>query len=82
MKCKIYKLYLNRSFFFATGLWALINNAGVNFLGDIDFCTMDMYHKIMNVNLFGMVQTTKAFLPHLRKSKGTVLYKSNLLSDL
>uniref|UniRef100_K1QYM4 D-beta-hydroxybutyrate dehydrogenase, mitochondrial n=1 Tax=Magallana gigas TaxID=29159 RepID=K1QYM4_MAGGI len=57
------------------GLWALVNNAGVNFLGDIDFCTMDMYHRIMNVNLFGMVRTTKAFLPLLRKSKG----KSELL---
>lgn len=55
------------------GLWALVNNAGVNFLGDIDFCTMDMYHRIMNVNLFGMVRTTKAFLPLLRKSKGRVV---------
>lgn len=54
----------------------MVNNAGVNFLGDIDFCTMDMYHRIMNVNLFGMVRTTKAFLPLLRKSKG----KSELLS--
>ncbi|XP_048762664.1 D-beta-hydroxybutyrate dehydrogenase, mitochondrial-like [Ostrea edulis] len=55
------------------GLWAVINNAGVNFLGDIDFCTMDMYHRIMDVNLFGMVRTTKAFLPLLRKSKGRVV---------
>ncbi|XP_062583410.1 short-chain dehydrogenase/reductase family 9C member 7-like [Saccostrea cucullata] len=55
------------------GLWALVNNAGVNFLGDIDFCTMEMYHRIMNVNLFGMVRTTKAFLPLLRKSKGRVV---------
>jgi NAD(P)-dependent dehydrogenase (short-subunit alcohol dehydrogenase family) len=56
--------------FVPIGLWAVINNAGVNFLGDIDFCTMDMYHRIMDVNLFGMVRTTKAFLPLLRKSKG------------
>ncbi|XP_033735353.1 D-beta-hydroxybutyrate dehydrogenase, mitochondrial-like [Pecten maximus] len=55
------------------GVWGLVNNAGINHIGDVEFCTMEMYGRIMEVNLFGMIRVTKAFLPLIRKSKGRVV---------
>lgn len=55
------------------GLWSLVNNAGLNMLGDVELCTMDMYYRVGEVNIYGMVRVTKAFLPLIRKSKGRVL---------
>ncbi|XP_021365329.1 D-beta-hydroxybutyrate dehydrogenase, mitochondrial-like isoform X1 [Mizuhopecten yessoensis] len=55
------------------GLWGLVNNAGVNHVGDVEFCTMAMYRRIMEVNLLGMVRITRAFLPLIRKSQGRVV---------
>lgn len=52
------------------GLWALVNNAGIDCLGDIEFCPMEFYRRVADVNLFGMVHVTKTFLPMIRKSKG------------
>lgn len=58
---------------FLTVLWAVVNNAGVNFLGDLEFATLNMFRNLMEVNLFGMVSVTKAFLHLIRKSKGIIL---------
>jgi NAD(P)-dependent dehydrogenase (short-subunit alcohol dehydrogenase family) len=55
------------------GLWAVVNNAGIQVVGEVEFCTMDIYHKVAEVNMFGMVRMTKAFLPLIRKNKGTIL---------
>lgn len=55
------------------GLWALVNNAGIDSFGDVEFCTMDMYRRVAEVNLFGMVHVTKALLPLLRHSKGRIV---------
>ena len=49
-----------------------MNNAGVNMLADVDFCTMDMYQRLAEVNLFGMIRVTKAFLSLLRPCKGNI----------
>lgn len=40
-------------------------------MGDIEFCTMEQYKHIAEVNQFGVIRMTKAFLPQLRKSKGS-----------
>ncbi|XP_046352507.2 D-beta-hydroxybutyrate dehydrogenase, mitochondrial-like [Haliotis rufescens] len=55
------------------GLWALVNNAGINFLGDIELATMKQYIYINNVNNFGPLRMTKAFLPLIRKARGRVV---------
>ncbi|KAL3877401.1 hypothetical protein ACJMK2_035112 [Sinanodonta woodiana] len=55
------------------GLWCLVNNAALNFVGDVEFCSMDMYRRVLDVNLLGMIEVTKTFLPLLRKSKGRVV---------
>ena len=37
---------------------------------------MDMYKMIAEVNQFGVIRMTKAFLPEIRKSKGERAYTS------
>lgn len=55
------------------GLWALINNAGHNFMGDVELTTMDQYLMVGQINIYGMVRTTRAFLPLLRQAKGRIV---------
>jgi NAD(P)-dependent dehydrogenase (short-subunit alcohol dehydrogenase family) len=46
-------------------LHALVNNAGIDQDGLIDWITLDFMRKMMDVNFFGHVAMTKAFLPLL-----------------
>lgn len=50
-------------------LWALVNNAGIALSGPLDWISMDIYHKVMDVNFFGHVQVTKLMLPLLKRQK-------------
>lgn len=54
----------------AAGLWGLVNNAGKGLRADAELITMSQYLHIANVNVFGTVRCTRAFLPLLRKAKG------------
>ncbi|KAI8794239.1 retinol dehydrogenase 7, partial [Biomphalaria glabrata] len=59
-------------------LWGLVNNAGI--LGNIafsEFCTKNDYLACMEVNLFGLIEMTKTFLPLVRNSKGRVINTSS-----
>ncbi|KAL1007729.1 hypothetical protein UPYG_G00090810 [Umbra pygmaea] len=60
------------------GLWGLVNNAGVcvNF-GDAELSLMSNYRGCMEVNFFGTLNVTKAFLPLLRQSKGRIVTMSS-----
>lgn len=64
------------------GLWALVNNAGIDCFGDIEFCPMEFYRRVADVNLFGMVHVTKTFLPMIRKSKGRVINNTSVKGRL
>ncbi|XP_048728277.2 retinol dehydrogenase 7-like [Ostrea edulis] len=55
------------------GLWGVVNNAGIDLYGDVELLTMSMYRRVADVNLFGMMEVTKTFLPLLRKSKGRLV---------
>jgi len=48
----------------------LVNNAGLNFVGDAELTTMDQYVNQVNINQLGVVRVTKAFLPEIRRRKG------------
>lgn len=50
-------------------LHALVNNAGVGVSGFVDWTPLSEYQKGMEVNYFGMIRCTKAFLP-IFKSQG------------
>ncbi|SOD71281.1 short-subunit dehydrogenase [Jatrophihabitans sp. GAS493] len=43
----------------------VINNAGIAFTGDINDMSFEQIERVMNVDFWGVVNGTKAFLPHL-----------------
>ncbi len=52
---------------------ALVNNAGAGHVGTIELETVEDVRAVMEVNFFGVVQATKAALPHLRASGGRLI---------
>ena len=56
-----------------SGLWAVVNNAGVGFPGLIEWETVEGMKRTVDINLWGMVSITKAFLPLLKRTKGRVV---------
>ncbi|XP_052811177.1 D-beta-hydroxybutyrate dehydrogenase, mitochondrial-like [Mya arenaria] len=54
------------------GLWAIVNNAGLNIMGDVELLTIDLYRKCMDINFSGAVRTLRRFLYLVRESKGRV----------
>ena len=56
-----------------SGLWAVINNAGVGFSGLIEWESVEQMKRAVDINLWGMVSVTKAFLPLLKRNKGRVV---------
>ncbi|XP_078671081.1 D-beta-hydroxybutyrate dehydrogenase, mitochondrial-like [Branchiostoma floridae x Branchiostoma belcheri] len=60
------------------GLFALVNNAGVLQPGEIEWVSLATYRRVMEVNTFGTVRVTKAFLPLIRRAKGRVVNISSV----
>ncbi|MDF3031152.1 MAG: short-chain dehydrogenase/reductase, partial [Moraxellaceae bacterium] len=57
----------------------IINNAGVTVAATIEDTSYENFEWLMNINFWGVVQGTKAFLPHLKKSgDGHVVNVSSL----
>jgi len=52
------------------GLWGVINNAGMNFFGDVEVIPVYMYERGFDVNLYGPIRVMKQFLPLIKRSKG------------
>ncbi|MFC4951142.1 oxidoreductase [Pseudonocardia sp. GCM10023141] len=52
------------------GLDVLVNNAGHGMLGAIEEGTPEEYRPLFETNVFGVIETTRAALPALRKSGG------------
>ncbi|MDK1342471.1 SDR family oxidoreductase [Streptomyces sp. 378] len=50
------------------GLDILVNNAGIGAQGTVEDNSDDEWHRVYDVNVVGMVRTTRACLPHLRAS--------------
>ncbi|MFE9025635.1 SDR family NAD(P)-dependent oxidoreductase [Streptomyces iakyrus] len=46
----------------------LVNNAGIGAQGTVEDNPDDEWHRVYDVNVLGMVRTTRACLPHLRTS--------------
>lgn len=60
-------------------LHGIVNNAGVSILGMIEWTNnINLLIQTMNVNLFGTVRVTKAFLPLIRSSKGRIVNMSSV----
>lgn len=50
------------------GLDVLVNNAGIGAQGTVEDNDDAEWHRVWDVNVLGMVRTTRAALPHLRRS--------------
>uniref|UniRef100_A0A8C5UGP4 BDH protein n=1 Tax=Malurus cyaneus samueli TaxID=2593467 RepID=A0A8C5UGP4_9PASS len=67
---------------FVAGLWGLVNNAGISTFGEVEFASLDIYKKVAEVNLWGTVRVTKAFLPLIRRAKGRVVNITSMLGRM
>jgi NAD(P)-dependent dehydrogenase (short-subunit alcohol dehydrogenase family) len=50
------------------GIDVLVNNAGIGAAGDVAANDDAEWHRVLDVNVLGMVRTTRAALPYLRES--------------
>jgi NAD(P)-dependent dehydrogenase (short-subunit alcohol dehydrogenase family) len=57
---------------------ALVNNAGAASVGTVEQMAIEEFRAAMEVNYFGVVQLTKAALPHLREAGGRVVTISSV----
>ncbi|XP_054627152.1 D-beta-hydroxybutyrate dehydrogenase, mitochondrial [Dunckerocampus dactyliophorus] len=62
------------------GLWAVVNNAGISDWAEIEWSTIEDFHHMVDINLFGSIRTTVAFLPLVRAAKGRVIFVSSIFA--
>jgi NADP-dependent 3-hydroxy acid dehydrogenase YdfG len=61
----------------------VVNNAGIAFTGDVEKMSFEQIERVMDVDFWGVVNGTKAFLPHLIASgDGHVINISSLFGIL
>ncbi|GFO10387.1 retinol dehydrogenase 7 [Plakobranchus ocellatus] len=71
--------FVNRTLPANTGIWALVNNAGIlGNIAQIDLLTKEDFSKVFNVNFLGIVEMTRSFLPLIRKSRGRIINMSSV----
>ena len=62
-----------------SGLWGLVNNAGIVIIGPIEWMPLEKSKHIADINLWGMIDVTKTFLPLVKKARGRVVNLSSML---
>ena len=60
------------------GLAGLFNNAGISGGGPLEFYALDDIRAMFEVNIFGLLATTQAYLPLIRKAKGRILFTGSI----
>ncbi len=63
-----------------SGLAGLVNNAGVGFVAPLEFVPLDELRWLYDVNVFGLLAVTQAFLPLLRQRGGRIVNISSTAS--
>ncbi|XP_041367539.1 short-chain dehydrogenase/reductase family 9C member 7-like [Gigantopelta aegis] len=62
-----------------TGLWAVVNNAGIACdPGPAEWFPRSEYERLMAVNVYGMIDVCRTFLPLIRKQHGRIVNCSSL----
>lgn len=56
----------------------LINNAGINAEGTLEEINPDIFRQVMGVLFLGSVYMSKAAIPYIKKSKGSILFVGSL----
>ncbi|WP_371574351.1 SDR family NAD(P)-dependent oxidoreductase [Streptomyces sp. NBC_01314] len=55
------------------GLDILVNNAGIGAAGTVEDNPDEQWHRVLDVNVLGIVRTTRAALPYLRRSSSAAV---------
>lgn len=56
----------------------LINNAGVSMRGDFSDLNPEVFKTVFETNVFGVVNPTIPALPHIKKSRGSIVFVSSI----
>jgi len=62
----------------SAGLSGLVNNAGIAVGGPLEFLPLPEIRKQFEVNVFGQIAVTQAFLPLLRPARGRIVNMSSI----
>jgi NAD(P)-dependent dehydrogenase (short-subunit alcohol dehydrogenase family) len=57
---------------------ALVNNAGIAIAMPLEFLPLEELRRQLEVNVIGQVAVTRAFLPHLRRSRGRIVFVGSI----
>jgi NAD(P)-dependent dehydrogenase (short-subunit alcohol dehydrogenase family) len=57
---------------------ALVNNAGIAIAMPLEFLPLDELRRQLDVNVTGQIAVTQAFLPHLRRSRGRIVFVGSI----
>ncbi|XP_022792936.1 short-chain dehydrogenase/reductase family 9C member 7-like [Stylophora pistillata] len=60
------------------GLWGLVNNAGIGTICPVEWTPMEVFRRSADVNLWGMIDVTKTFLPLVKRTSGRVVNLSSM----
>ena len=63
-------------------LRAVVNNAGIVVPGPLEFLPIDELRRQFEVNFFGALAVTQAFLPMLRAAKGRIVFMSSVSGQI
>ena len=74
----IFSTYFYLSSVTLSGLWGLVNNAGIFYALAIEWAPLDNFKRTADVNLWGMIDVTKTFLPLVKKARGRVVNFSSV----
>ena len=55
-----------------SGLDGLVNVAGIGMVGPVEYITPRDWKQIFNINVFGQIAVTQAFLPLIRRKRGRI----------
>jgi NAD(P)-dependent dehydrogenase (short-subunit alcohol dehydrogenase family) len=56
----------------------LVNNAGIAIAIPLEFIPLDELRRQLEVNVIGQIAVTQAFVPHLRRSRGRIVFVGSI----
>jgi NAD(P)-dependent dehydrogenase (short-subunit alcohol dehydrogenase family) len=64
----------------SNGLFGLVNNAGISIPGPLSVQSPDLFRQQLEVNVIGVVHAVQAFLPLLRRPKGSAARPGRIIN--
>jgi NAD(P)-dependent dehydrogenase (short-subunit alcohol dehydrogenase family) len=64
------------------GLDGLVNNAGIGITAPVEYISADALRRQFDVNVFGQIAVTQAFLPLVRRARGRIVNMGSVGSEL